>query len=172
MKNQELTEIFRDVGRRYGFTDVTATFAPLTDLKAEWSRSYVWAEFRISDYLSEISPEAMRDMAIATFEKIANGYRPEYGEDFKKEVFTDAFRERWRPLYIKRAGLKTKIKDPPKMDIPDVLFYRGRRPAEWSIVFRVITLPSRMTDEEKEDLLTRFREAYQEFSERTAPKED
>ena len=49
--DSELTEVFSEVGSRYGYADVKAKFKALKDFKVQWQRSYKWAEFTVSDYM-------------------------------------------------------------------------------------------------------------------------
>ena len=53
--DSELTEVFSEVGSRYGYTDVKAKFKAkfkaLKDFKVQWQRSYKWEEFTVSDYM-------------------------------------------------------------------------------------------------------------------------
>ena len=52
--DSELTEVFSEVGSRYGYADVKAKFKALKDFKVQWQRSYKWAGFTISPYGSNI----------------------------------------------------------------------------------------------------------------------
>ena len=57
--DSELTEVFSEVGSRYGYADVKAKFKALKDFKVQWQRSYKW---RISPtYSSRRSAVPTRD---------------------------------------------------------------------------------------------------------------
>ena len=70
VSDEHLTDIFTEVGRRYGYDDVAAEFGDLRDFKCRWQRSYNWIRFVISDYLDRAPDEVLRDLAEVLFAKI------------------------------------------------------------------------------------------------------
>ena len=53
MATEVLEAAFRKVGRGYGYESVSAEFSDFREFKVQWSRSYRYAHFRVSDYLSD-----------------------------------------------------------------------------------------------------------------------
>ncbi len=58
-----LTEIFSDVGCRYGYDDVRAEFSGVKDYKVRWQRSSRWAIFTVSDYMDRAPDQALYELA-------------------------------------------------------------------------------------------------------------
>ena len=65
-KEQLLTKIFSEVGKEYGYNDVTASFLPFADNKIRWQRTYEWVKFEVSDYFLNAPPAALRELAETT----------------------------------------------------------------------------------------------------------
>jgi len=101
-KNQQLTEIFAAVGKKYGYETVNAEFMAFREFKCTWQRSYKWIDFRISDYLEDAPKTVLEELATTLLQKIR-------GDDFtvntklKKYVTTKAFRDKHYKTYIDRC---------------------------------------------------------------------
>ena len=65
--DSELTEVFTEVGSRYGYADVKAKFKALKDFKVQWQRSYKWAEFTVSDYMDRAPYDVLQNLADVLF---------------------------------------------------------------------------------------------------------
>ncbi len=85
VSDQHLTQIFADVGRRYGYDDVGAEFSPLTDFKVRWQRTSEWIRFQISDYLDRAPDNILEGLADVLYAKI-RGEDKEYDEAFIRYV--------------------------------------------------------------------------------------
>jgi hypothetical protein len=85
VSDQHLTQIFSDVGRRYGYADVGAEFSPLTDFKVRWQRSSDWIRFQISDYLDRAPDDILAGLADVLFSKI-RGNDKDYDEAFVRYI--------------------------------------------------------------------------------------
>ncbi|MBE6518294.1 MAG: hypothetical protein E7Z70_01950 [Thermoplasmata archaeon] len=85
VSDQHLTQIFADVGRRYGYDDVGAEFSPLTDFKVRWQRTSEWIRFQISDYLDRAPDNILVGLADVLYAKI-RGEDKEYDEAFIRYV--------------------------------------------------------------------------------------
>ena len=70
MSVETLTDAFTTVGRRHGYDEIDARFAPLADAKIRWQRSYRWINFIVSDYLTDAPYEVFKDLAEAIFSRI------------------------------------------------------------------------------------------------------
>lgn len=101
MDSIELTRLFSASGRRHGFTEVTADYAPFTDFKIRWTRNYRWAEFEVSDYMSDAPAEVMGAMAETVFSRIC-GDRAPYPQIVRDWLSAPDFIERKRPEYLER----------------------------------------------------------------------
>ena len=110
--DSELTEVFSEVGSRYGYADVKAKFKALKDFKVQWQRSYKWAEFTVSDYMDRAPYDVLENLADVLFSKI-NGSDARYGEAFIRYVTDGRIVRDNRNDYLKRSrGLsKTSIGD-------------------------------------------------------------
>lgn len=102
VSDDHLSDIFATVGRKYGYDDVTAEFAPLRDLKVQWTRSYRRAEFRVTDYLDRAPDDALVNLADVLFTKISGG-DADYGESFIRYVNDPKVIRDNRDDYLKRS---------------------------------------------------------------------
>lgn len=109
MDNKELTRLFAVSGNKYGFTDVTAEFAAFRDFKIKWTRSYNWASFEVSDYLSDAPEDIIRPLADTIFKRI-NGDKSPYALELREWLTGPGFIEKKRPLYLRR--LEKFVPDP------------------------------------------------------------
>ena len=115
--DSELTEVFSEVGSRYGYADVKAKFKALKDFKVQWQRSYKWAEFTVSDYMDRAPYDVLENLADVLFSKIS-GSDARYGEAFIRYVTDGRIVRDNRNDYLKRSkGLsKTSIGDFHNLD--------------------------------------------------------
>ncbi|KUE74459.1 hypothetical protein AUQ37_00400 [Candidatus Methanomethylophilus sp. 1R26] len=71
--NEELTAVFAEVGKKYGFETVKAEFMSCRDFKVRWQMSYRWADFKVSDYMRNAPREAVESLANTIFGKMVSG---------------------------------------------------------------------------------------------------
>jgi len=95
-------DIFREVGKEYGYENVDADFSAFREIKIKWQRSYGKAEFKISDYLNDAPEDVFRGVAETLFKKISgqdvNGY-PQCMVDY---LASEEFLTAKRPKYLAR----------------------------------------------------------------------
>lgn len=95
-------EIFGKVGKEYGYENVTVNFTAFQQFKVQWSRSYNWIEFRVSNYMKDAPSEILESLAVSLFERIS-GKKGEYSDEFKAYVLAPEFSQKHRPTFIKRG---------------------------------------------------------------------
>lgn len=69
-ENRGLTAMFAEAGKRNGYEDVTTEFAAFRDFKVKWTRSYGWANFEVSDYLSDAPEEVLASIGDSEYDQI------------------------------------------------------------------------------------------------------
>jgi len=94
---------FADVGKRYGYESVTAEFSEFKEFKIKWRRSYGWAEFEVSDYLSDAPREVMEGMAETIFSRISRRSERDYPPEMLNWITSDDFVRTKQPLYLERS---------------------------------------------------------------------
>lgn len=159
MDNEELTKIFAVVGEKFNYRDVDAKFCEFKDFKVNWTRSYQWARFEVSDYLEDAPKDVIRDLATALFAKIANqpsdydgrAYPPAMTDYLTSQEFRDAK----RPMLLDRLEAKRDetmekrvrdMMDEHNIEFDDLLILEGEKYS--SPLFRVLSCPGWMSDRE------------------------
>ncbi len=102
LSEDRLSDIFAEVGQRYGYDDVKAEYAPLTDFKVRWNRSYRWIRFQVSDYIDRAPEDAVRNVAEVIFSKISGDDRG-YGDVFIQYVNDPKIVKQNQKDFIKRS---------------------------------------------------------------------
>ncbi len=102
-RDKLLTSVFADVGGRFGYGDVEAVFTAFRDFKVKWSRSYRWARFDVSDYLSDAPEEVLRSIAETLFGRIRGDEGVGYGEEVCNWVSSPEFVAEKQPVYVNRC---------------------------------------------------------------------
>ena len=112
VSDEHLTDIFAEVGSRYGYEDVGAEFSPLTDMKVKWSRAYKWIRFSVSDYLDRAPDDVLRNLAEIIYARISGDNR-EYDEVFVRYITDPKLVKQNRKDFLKRSRNlnKTSIGD-------------------------------------------------------------
>ena len=105
VSDEHLTAIFAEVGRKYGYDDVTAEFCAFNDMKCRWQRSYRWIKFEVSDYLDRTPDHILRELAENIFIRISGGER-DYSETFISYMNDNPGKEDNRRDFLKRYKLK------------------------------------------------------------------
>ncbi|MDO5862369.1 MAG: hypothetical protein Q4Q58_06230 [Thermoplasmata archaeon] len=101
MDNSRLTEIFRSIGRRYGFDNVSAEFREFRDFDIKWEHDRRQARFMITDYLDDAPEAVMRGLAQTVFARTA-GRRKEYPQQVYDWIGDRNFAIRNRERYLSR----------------------------------------------------------------------
>lgn len=95
-------EIFGKVGEKYGYKNVSVDFTAYKQFKVQWSRSYNWIQFRVSDYIQNAPAEILEDLASALFERIS-GKEGMYSERFRAYILSPEFSQTHAHGFIKRG---------------------------------------------------------------------
>lgn len=98
----EVTSVFQEIGKKYGYENVSIEWTAFKQFKVQWQRSYNWIAFRLSDYLKEAPVEVWQDLANTLFGKIA-GKDCNYAEPLTSWVLAPEFSQKHRPTFIKRG---------------------------------------------------------------------
>ncbi len=101
-RNMTINQIMEEVGRKHGYTDVTAEFTAFRDFKIKWSRSMTWASFEVSDYLEDAPGEILRDLVEMTFRKIKGEMEVKFPESVRDWITSPEFVRNHRPTYLRR----------------------------------------------------------------------
>lgn len=102
MSDAILKDAFSEVGKKYGYEDVSATFISQRNFSVKWQRTFRWAEFKVSDYLLGADKETVSDLAETLFQKIS-GKETTYSEKVKEYVKAADFVQRNQPIYLART---------------------------------------------------------------------
>ena len=133
INNADLTKIFAEVGRGYGYYGITAEFWPIKPIDMRWSgvgnHSF---EFQISHYLIGTPADVFRDIADNLFHTI--GKTPiDYSERVKEYLSSDGFVIGARKLHLALMLLapRTEMDHMPKHhDINEAIARIGARIGE------------------------------------------
>ncbi|MDI3483067.1 MAG: hypothetical protein PWQ88_938 [Candidatus Methanomethylophilaceae archaeon] len=98
-----LEKAFQRAGREFGYNAVKAEFSPFRELKIRWQRSAGWAEFKVSDYLSDADEIIIEDLARVLFMRIAQGKRSKYPEELQEWMASPDFVKKKQPVYLRRS---------------------------------------------------------------------
>ncbi len=79
-------QVMRVYGEDYGYNNIAAEFAAYKDFKVRWTRSYRWANFQVSDYLSDAPRAVIDGLADTLFSKIAGGDEKPYSNAMRDWV--------------------------------------------------------------------------------------
>ena len=98
----DISEIYSEVGKRYGYETVTAEFAEFEELKLKWVRHGGWARFFVSDYLGEAPKEVAESIAETLMRKIFSAEGSDYSAEVCDWLTSDDFVDRNQKIYISR----------------------------------------------------------------------
>ena len=101
--NEDLTEVFREVGKRHGYTDIEAEYTAFRDMKIKWTRSYKWIRFDISDYLMDAPREVLSSIADTIFMRIRGAEETHYTDAVSQWVSSPDFVRSKQPMYVRRC---------------------------------------------------------------------
>ena len=112
MQDIEATRIFGEVGKEYGYENVTAEFTSFRELKVKWQRSRGNAEFKLSDYFKNCDEEIVKGVAKTLFSRITGEGEP---SEWK---IPDDFVQMNQATYLKRSRNLTGT---PKGEVRDLI---------------------------------------------------
>lgn len=98
---EKLNMTFQEVGNRFGFDNVTATYAAFTDVKVKWIRTMRSIEMHVTDYLAEAPENVLRGIAECIFGKI-KGNDTDYSDDVVEWLTSDEILAENQDTYIAR----------------------------------------------------------------------
>ena len=168
MNNKELSDIFKDVGKEYGFENVTAEFMEYADFKVKWTRRYKWADFQVSDYLDKGSPKVIRDTAHALLSRITGRYQggdgPAYPPAMTEYLLSDDLIRNYLGDYIGRHEDLQEAPEHLRQRVTDIITERfgkpidgltvlwtSRRRPQMSALFRTLAANAETSDSEIAD---------------------
>ena len=102
-KNERLTEIFSEVGKKHGYKEVEASYTAFRDMKVKWCRSYNWIRFDVSDYLMDAPDDVTASIADTIFSRIKGEESTQYSEDVAEWVSSGDFVREKQPTYVNRC---------------------------------------------------------------------
>lgn len=108
---------FSEIGKEFGYDSVEAQFMAFKDLKIRWSRTYRWADFRVSDYFQDAPEEVMDGLCRSLYSKIGGTEDSEYPKAMYQWVSDPDFARRNQPVYIRRSR---NISKTPKGESKDL----------------------------------------------------
>lgn len=173
IKNDELSNIFQNVGSEYGYKTVNAEYMAFREFKCTWQRSYNWVDFRISDYLEDAPAEVIEGLARNLFDRI-KGNEASYSTALKDWVTKPEFCQDHQRTFIERTygilgstkGVYKDLNDSLKRlqdaglvgEIPGLYLswmdssgsYKAGR---CSVLMKVVTLSDRLDSEEVPDFV-------------------
>ena len=107
VSEEQLTQIFADIGKEYGYDSVSAKYTVYKDVKVRWQRSFKWASFEVSDYLQDAPREVIEGMARTLFGSLEKKDVP-YSEAAIAWFTSKDFAKRNQPAYLRRSPGLTK----------------------------------------------------------------
>lgn len=103
-EHAELNEVFQSAGRKHGYEDIAAEFAPFKEFKSVWRRWGTKIRFQISDYMEGAGQEVLEDFAGSLYKRIAKkGSADLYTPRLRSWLGSGAFISRSQPLYLERS---------------------------------------------------------------------
>lgn len=121
MANENLGKIFEKVGKKYGYDKVGAEFVAYRDFKVKWTRSYKWAEFQVSDYLTDAPDTVIEGLAKTLFERIAGISIDPYPKEMTDWITSPEFKKNKQPIYVRRSRNITRSPAGEIKDLRDSL---------------------------------------------------
>ncbi|NLI73343.1 MAG: M48 family metallopeptidase [Euryarchaeota archaeon] len=100
----KLEEAFNSIGKKSGFVDIVARFAPYKEFKNTWKYSNKSIQFNISDYMKGASYEVLEDLAISLYSKLSeNSRKTIYTPTLLSWLKSKEFIEQNQALYLHRS---------------------------------------------------------------------
>jgi hypothetical protein len=103
MKREAMEEAFQQVGRRFGFVDVEASYYPFKEFKTTWQRMGSEATFKVTDYLQDADQAIIHDFAACLFTRIQKQRREVYTPRVRDYLRSDEFVRINQEKYLRRS---------------------------------------------------------------------
>lgn len=99
-----ITEVFRNIGKAYGYKKVDADFSHQPQFSVKWERSYDYIDLHVSDYLRDAPVEVWEDLAKTIFRQLTSGEKISYEGALPRFVTAPEFSQKNRATFIRRKG--------------------------------------------------------------------
>ncbi len=99
-----ITEVFRNIGKAYGYNQVNADFSNQPQFSVRWERSCDYINLHVSDYLQDAPVEVWEDLATAIFRQLTSTTGISYEGALPRFVTAPEFSKRNRATFIERKG--------------------------------------------------------------------
>ena len=125
-KNDHVDAIFNEVADQLKKINkdedfvITAEFTPFPQVTAKWKRCPYWIHFGLSDYLADLSDNALRSIRDTILSKIygEEGFKPTYSPDlYTKEVASDEYFKHIAKVWLSRQDSDAPCSDAYKQAI-------------------------------------------------------
>ena len=176
-KADELNRAFQKVGKQHGYESVSAEFAVFKDFKVQWSRSYRYISFKVSDYMEDAPYDAFEALAGTLFAKIERREEVPYKRAMRDWVLSPEFSANKRFKYIHRSrnvtgtpvGYERDLRDSLKrlkemgliegdegIELSWTSDGNNQRAASCSVLFRLIVVSNQLDDRNVPDFVVDF----------------
>ena len=98
----QINRLALEVGRKHGYDHADAEVSVFKDFKVQWTRSYQYISFKVSDYMEGASDEAIAGLFDTLFSRI-EGKDASYSKAMRDFCLSAEFRQQHRGTYIKRC---------------------------------------------------------------------
>lgn len=167
MDNNKLQERFNEIGKEHKYDTVNAEFAAFKEFKVRWQRSYKWADFKVSDYLTDAPLEVIDGLAETLFTRICARRDPGFSEGLCDWVTKPEFSKYKQPIYLKRSRNLTRshqgefkdlndsyrrlvdsglVEDDPSIFLSWTKGSSGRKGGQCSVLMKVVAVSSALDD--------------------------
>jgi len=94
---------FQEVGRRYGFGEVEASYYPFKEFKTTWQHAGPRASFKVTDYLQGADQGVVRDFAGCLFTRLQKHRREVYTPSVTDYLRSEEFVRLNQEKYLRRS---------------------------------------------------------------------
>jgi len=104
MKDRETMEAaFQQVGRRFGFDQIEASYYPFKEFKTTWERMGSEVTFKVTDYLQGAGDDIHQDFATCLFTRIQRQRREVYTPKVRDFLRSEGFVRMNQEKYLRRS---------------------------------------------------------------------
>lgn len=162
----DVKRIFTEAAEEHGVA-ADVEIIVTEELKIKWVRQAKTIMLCVSDYVTGIPPENVRDLAETLMERLYGDTERDWSTETSMAFSSDEFAEGWQDAFIERnryaKGLATKgrefVKEVSKdHDVPKgiAFMYTDRPTMQVSVSARVVALPKSMRNASKEAMWFAF----------------
>lgn len=160
LTDNELAEIGRIVGDRYGYTEVNIRYTAFTEVKLRWQRNTKgWISIDVCDYFSDADATAIESLIDGLLGSLAvdGADMSRLPTPIRAYLADPAFRKKWLPEYLRRAiahNISYGVQDGVPIWIYKMAAEHGVTPIMYdgrsissSKIFRTVKIPVTATEE-------------------------